>query len=125
MPSDVQSKATAKYIIKKTYIVFRVNFENDTEVEIFKKLKEKENTTEYLKSLNDVARHFATSFYIEQKHHGITIDNPQDNLNLINFKQALAKHHYYHNQMVIFLVELIYSSSQKLLFRGLFPRKKR
>ena len=75
--------------------------------------------------LNDVARYFATSFYIEQKHHGITIDNPQDYLNLINFKQTLAKHHYYHNQMVIFLVELIYSASQKLLLRDLFPRKKR
>lgn len=62
--------------------------------------------------------------FIEQKHHGITIENLQDYLNLISFKQTLAKHHFYHNQMVIFLVELIYSSSQKLLFRDLFPRKK-
>ena len=50
MVSKAQSRATAKYI-KKTYTVFRVNFRNDTEAEIIKKLKEKENITEYLKSL--------------------------------------------------------------------------
>lgn len=50
MVSKAQSKATAKYI-KKTYTVFRVNFRNDTEAEIIKKLKEKENITEYLKNL--------------------------------------------------------------------------
>ena len=40
--------------------------------------------------------------YIKQKHHDITINNLQEYLNLISFKQTLAKHHYYHNQMVIF-----------------------
>lgn len=48
--SKAQSKATAKYI-KKTYTVFRVNFRNDTYAEIIKKLKEKENITQYLKNL--------------------------------------------------------------------------
>lgn len=62
--------------------------------------------------------------FIEQKHHGIAKENIQDYLNLFSFKQTLIKHNFYHNQMVIFLVELIYSSPQELTFRDLFPRKK-
>lgn len=61
--------------------------------------------------------------FVEQKHHGITKENLQDYLNLASLKQTLIKHKYYHNQMVLFLVELIYSSSTSLKFRDLFPRK--
>ena len=62
--------------------------------------------------------------FVEQKHRGITKENLQDYLNLASLKQTLIKHRYYHNQMVLFLVELIYSSSTSLKFRDLFPRKK-
>ena len=62
--------------------------------------------------------------FVEQKHRGITKENLQDYLNLASLKQTLIKHRYYHNQMVLFLVELIYSSSASLKFRDLFPRKK-
>ena len=61
--------------------------------------------------------------FVKQKHHGITKENLQDYLNLASLKQTLIKHRYYHNQMVLFLVELIYSSSASLKFRDLFPRK--
>ena len=63
--------------------------------------------------------------FVEQKHRGITKENLQDYLNLASLKQTLIKHRYYHNQMVLFLVELIYSSSASLKFRDLFPRKNR
>lgn len=61
--------------------------------------------------------------FVEQKHHGITKENLQDYLNLVSLKQMLIKHKYCHNQMVLFLVTLIYSSSTSLKFRDLFPRK--
>lgn len=61
--------------------------------------------------------------FIEQKHHGVTIENLQDYLNLASLKQTMIKHHLYHNEMVLFLTELIYSCSEKLTFREVFPRK--
>lgn len=77
-------------------------------------------TTEALQPINSLSN--SAKAFLENKHRGITYSNMQDYLNLFSLKQTLAKHGYRHNEMVLFLVELLYSSSRHLKFRDIFPK---
>ena len=77
-------------------------------------------TTGILQPINSLSN--SAKAFLENKHRGITYSNMQDYLNLFSLKQTLAKHGYRHNEMVLFLVELLYSSSRHLKFRDIFPK---
>ncbi len=76
--------------------------------------------TEILQPLNSLSN--SAKAFLENKHRGITYSNMQDYLNLFSLKQSLIKHNYSHNEMVIFLVELLYSSPKTLKFKDIFPK---
>ena len=75
---------------------------------------------EVLQPINSLSN--SAKAFLENKHRGIKDENMQDYLNLFSLKQTLLKHNYSHNEQVIFLVELLYSSTRELKFNDIFSR---
>ena len=75
---------------------------------------------EILQPINSLSN--SAKAFLENKHRGIKDENMQDYLNLFSLKQTLLKHNYSHNEQVIFLVELLYSSTRELKFNDIFSR---